>query len=207
MAPDDVPAPGSAAWRAWRRDTDLDAYDARWREIEASGQNPHGEADLVMSYDPEAVLDAGCGTGRVAIELARRGVHVVGVDLDPDMLGRARAKAPELTWVLAGLDALDLPDRFDLVLLAGNVLPYVEAAARPAAVAACARQLRPGGRLVSGSSLRRGWPSTDDLDGWAAAAGLRLETRAGSWTGDPFTGDDYAVSVHRLGPTPPSPGA
>ena len=42
------------------------------------------------------VLDAGCGTGRVAIELARRGIEVVGVDADPDMLERARRRAPQL---------------------------------------------------------------------------------------------------------------
>src|SRR5262249_53540301 len=65
-----------------------------------------GEADLVESLMREAggtrVLDAGCGTGRVAIELARRGFSVVGLDSDTVMLDTARAKAPELSWVQAG---------------------------------------------------------------------------------------------------------
>ena len=45
-----------------------------------------------------AVLDAGCGTGRYAIELARRGYIVSGVDLSPDLI--ARALQPEGVVVL-----------------------------------------------------------------------------------------------------------
>ena len=75
----------SSAWRRWREQVDLDEYEARF----AVGDAVHGEADLVASLAPTSVLDAGCGTGRVAIELARRGIEVVGVDADPDMLERA----------------------------------------------------------------------------------------------------------------------
>ena len=61
-----------------------DDYDARWTVLAAQGRNVHGEADLVESLLRESggtrVLDAGCGTGRVAIELARRGFSVTGVD-------------------------------------------------------------------------------------------------------------------------------
>jgi SAM-dependent methyltransferase len=95
-------------WADWRRRFDVGGYDERWRRMAAAGANPHGEADLVCSFSPRTVLDGGCGTGRVAIELARRGVAVVGVDLDADMLAVARRKAPELTWVLADLAHLDL---------------------------------------------------------------------------------------------------
>ncbi len=62
----------------------------------ARGESVHGEADFVMRYSPASVLDAGCGTGRVGIELAARGVEVVGVDLDEKMLNAARCKAPDL---------------------------------------------------------------------------------------------------------------
>ncbi len=62
-----------------------DTYDRRWEELAAAGQNVHGEADLVESLAPRSVLDAGCGTGRVAVELARRGIDVVGVDLDASL--------------------------------------------------------------------------------------------------------------------------
>jgi 2-polyprenyl-3-methyl-5-hydroxy-6-metoxy-1,4-benzoquinol methylase len=51
----------------------------------------HGEATFVEGLGVRRVLDAGCGTGRVAIELARRGLDVVGLDADPGMLSAARA--------------------------------------------------------------------------------------------------------------------
>lgn len=61
-----------------------------------------------MRFTPTRVLDAGCGTGRVARELAQRGVAVVGVDVDAQMLATARAKAPELVWIEHDLASLDL---------------------------------------------------------------------------------------------------
>ncbi len=184
-------------WTAWRGTFDVDRYDERWRRMAERGDNPHGEADLVASYAPAAVLDAGCGTGRIAIELDRRGIAVLGVDADPDMIAAASARAPELDWRLADLAGLELPDRFDVVLLAGNVVPYVAAPDRAAAVAGCARHLGPGGRLVAGFALRAGWPTLADYDGWAAATGLRLAERFATWDRAPYAGGHYAVSVHR----------
>ncbi|WP_028931022.1 class I SAM-dependent methyltransferase [Pseudonocardia asaccharolytica] len=184
-------------WSRWRTEVDLDSYDERWSRMAAAGQNPHGEADLVASYEPSAVLDGGCGTGRVAVELARRGMDVVGVDPDPDMIAAARAKAPSLRWLTLGLEDLELAARFDVVVLAGNVVPYVAPTDRAAAVAACARHLGPGGRLVAGFSLQGGWPTLADYDGWCAASGLSPEDRWSTWSRDAYTGGSYAVSVHR----------
>ena len=97
--------------------------------MEAAGQSIHGEADLVSAllesygFGLEAsVLDAGCGTGRVAIELDRRGISVVGVDLDSDMLVEAESKVPGMCWVQDDLCLLDLNRRFDLIVMAGNVM-------------------------------------------------------------------------------------
>lgn len=185
-------------WSQWRQGQRPVDYDERWRRIEAAGGNPHGEADLVSSYRPRSVLDGGCGTGRVAIELARRGVDVVGTDLDHDMIAVARSKSPELTWVPADLCELDLVTGFDVVVLAGNVIPYVAAERRPLAVLACARHLAPGGRLVAGFQLQQGWPTLADYDAWCERAGLVREARYSTWERDPFTeAGRYAVSVHR----------
>ena len=73
-------------------DADLDAaaYQARFDALAAQGVDIHGEATLVRSFNPTSVLDAGCGTGRIAIELARHGIDVIGVDIDVD----ARPGAP-----------------------------------------------------------------------------------------------------------------
>lgn len=184
-------------WDRWRRQVDLDAYDDRWGRLAAAGVNPHGEADLLSTYRPRTVLDGGCGTGRLGIELARRGVTVLGVDADPDMIAAARLKAPELEWLARDLAELDRPERFDVVALAGNVVPYVVASRRAAAVAACARHLAPGGRLVAGFALQPGWPSLADYDGWCAAAGLVAEDRWATWDRAAYDGGDYVVSVHR----------
>ena len=180
-------------------------YDQRWARLEASGADIHGEADLVMRYEPASVLDAGCGTGRVAIELHRRGVEVVGTDLDDAMLASARDKAPDLTWVAADLATLDLTDdagarrRFDLAVLAGNVMVFVTPGSEGAVLERIADHVVDDGLLVAGFQLGGGRLPLADYDRLAAAAGFELVDRFATWSGDPFVaGGDYAVSVHRL---------
>ena len=174
-------------------------YDRRFEDLAASGMDMHGEAALVASYRPATVLDAGCGTGRVAIELARRGHDVVGADVDPSMLEAARAKAPGLTWVEADLTdpSLDLGRTFDVVVMAGNVLIFVPSGTEGQVIANAARHVSPGGRLVAGYSLRRGGLQPSAHDAYAGAAGLELEDRWSTWDRHPYApGDAYAVSVH-----------
>ncbi len=176
------------------------AYDDRFDALAAAGRDVHGEATLVDAYEPVSVLDAGCGTGRVAIELARRGRQVVGIDLDPAMLAVARQKAPELRWVQGDLadPSLPLEPVFDVVVLAGNVLIFVAPGTEAAVIAHMARQLAPGGRLIAGYSLEPGRLTLAEHDAAAAGAGLLLEDRWATWDRGPFGPDDtYAVSVHR----------
>ena len=182
------------------RTLDGGRYQARLDELACSGAAMHGEADLVarlLAGRPAAVLDVGCGTGRVAIELARRGLDVVGVDRDPSMLAVARRLAPDLTWVEADATTLDLDRRFPLVLMAGNVPLFTPPGTQHHLVASCAAHLAPGGLLVAGFQLGRGYDLAD-YDAAAADAGLALEQRFATWDGQPFAdGADYAVSVHR----------
>jgi SAM-dependent methyltransferase len=180
-----------------------DEYDARWRSLAASGRSVHGEADLVEALLRESggtrVLDAGCGTGRVAIELAARGFAVVGVDVDTAMLTAARAKNPDLPWFdadLADLDtAIDL--EFDLAVLAGNVMIFLEPGTESDVVGGVSAHLAPGGLLVSGFQIRPDRLSIQRYDELTGHAGLQPVARWATWSREPYTGGDYAVSVHR----------
>lgn len=185
----------------WLRTKDLsgDAYDARYDEREAAGEHVHGEADFVMRFAPRSVLDAGCGTGRVARELARRGVDVVGVDLDPEMLATARRRSPDLRWVEADLASFDLGRGFDLVVAAGNVMILLTPETEAAVLANLARHLPVGGLLVAGFQLRLPDLTLEQYDALADAAGLALVERWATWDREPWrAGGTYAVSVHRL---------
>lgn len=179
-----------------------DDYDLRFTDRVAAGLDVHGEADFVGALGPASVLDAGCGTGRVAVELARRGIAVVGVDVDGEMLGAARAKAPELDWRLGDLVTVDLaPEVFDVVVLAGNVMIFVAPRTEAAVVANLAPTLVPGGALVAGFQLRPDRISLADYDRCCADAGLVLVERWATWDRQPWSTEvDYAVSVHRRRP-------
>lgn len=176
-----------------------DEYQARFDALAAQGADVHGEATFVQGLDPApvSVLDAGCGTGRVAIELAARGLDVAGVDVDPEMLVTARRLAPALPWAEADLAELDLGRRFDAVVLAGNVLLFVRPGSQRSVIARCAAHLAPGGALVAGFQLGRGY-GIEELDADAADAGLHLTERWATWDRRPWVpGGEYAVSVHR----------
>lgn len=177
---------------------DPEEYDRRFSEEERAGREMHGEADFVQSLGRGSVLDAGCGTGRVAIELARRGLEVEGVDLDEAMLGAARRKAPDITWHLADLATLDLGRRFEVVVLAGNVMIFLTPGTEAAVVSALARHLVEDGLLVAGFKLN-GTLDLATYDSHCQEAELELAGRWATWDRDPWTETgDYAVSAHKM---------
>lgn len=172
-------------------------YQRRFDRLAAGGSDVHGEAALVRTYDPTTVLDAGCGTGRVAVELARHGVEVVGVDVDRSMLDTARMAGPDVTWISADLRGLRLGRRFDVVVMAGNVVLFTPPGTESEVVASCAAHLGVGGFLIAGFGLGRGY-DLDAYDDHAAAGGLELVDRWSTWDRGSFVADgSYAVSVHR----------
>ncbi len=88
----------------------------------------------LLSWLPEdlrgrRLLDAGCGTGALAIEAARRGAEVVAIDLSPTLVGLARERAPAIAGgggitFLSG-DMLDPAlGRFDHVVAMDSVIHY-----------------------------------------------------------------------------------
>ncbi|MCC7366481.1 MAG: class I SAM-dependent methyltransferase [Dehalococcoidia bacterium] len=184
-------------WLSERR-VSGDVYDAGYERRAAAGENVHGEADLLEWLGGRSVLDAGCGTGRVARELARRGFDVAGVDIDLEMLATARRKAPDLDWQLGDLATIELGRTFETIVMAGNVMIFVAPGSEGAVLANMARHLGPGGQLVAGFQLQPGRLTLERYDELAAAAGLVLAERWATWDREPFVpGGGYAVSVHR----------
>lgn len=104
------------------------------------------------------VLELGVGTGRVAFELARRGIDVVGVDRMPAMLDRARERLDTLrpkaardrvALVRGDLRAVRLDRRFPLVLSPFNVFQHLyDRGDLERALATVRRHLRPRGRFA-----------------------------------------------------------
>jgi SAM-dependent methyltransferase len=181
-------------------------YAARFSALAASGQDVHGEARFCAGLlpPPATVLDAGCGTGRVAIRLAELGYRCTGIDLDASMLAEARRTAPELTWLLGDLVELAQDRQFDLVVAAGNVIPLLAPGTLADAVANLAAVLGPDGLLVAGfglaaGQLPRGCPVTSlaEYDAAAEAAGLTKLRRQPGWQAEDGPVTSYAVSVHR----------
>ncbi len=189
----------SPRWLQWRRALDIDEYDAQFERMAATGEDVHGESNFIAALAPSVVLDAGCGTGRIAIELARRGFDVTGVDLDADMVAAAARKAPNQTWLVDDLARMELARRFDLVAMPGNVMLFCRPDDRRLIVHNLAQHLLPGGLLVAGFSLEPRGYTLAEWDAHCAASGLALVERFGTWTRKPYApGGDYHVSVHRL---------
>ncbi|MGE5249569.1 MAG: class I SAM-dependent methyltransferase [Bacteroidota bacterium] len=117
-----------------------------------------GEIDFYRRLASEArqngerLLEIGCGTGRVAIRLAREGTEVVGLDLSPQMLDVAREKGKDLEglrWVQASMCDFDLGEGFGVVIIPGHSFQCLNTPQEQAACMQCIyRHLNPGGRLV-----------------------------------------------------------
>ncbi len=119
------------AAKAWERLTS-DAPVSGIRATVRAGRERMRET--LLSWLPHdlsgsRLLDAGCGTGALAIEAARRGAHVVGVDLSPTLIGIAKERAPRdlgpgFVEFLAG-DMLDASlGRFDFVVAMDSLIHY-----------------------------------------------------------------------------------
>ncbi len=102
---------------------------------------------------PKTAVDLACGTGSVALLLARQGLSVIGVDLSEEMLCVAAQKAQEMDkppmFICQDLSALSLPRGVDLAVCALDSLDYI---VDPAACAEAIRRvwhvLNPGGIFI-----------------------------------------------------------
>ncbi len=102
---------------------------------------------------PRTAVDLACGTGSVALQLAKRGIQVTGVDISEDMLCVASQKAQSLEnpplFVRQSLEKLRLPRGVDLAVCALDSLDYItDPEACREAIFRIYRALNPGGCFI-----------------------------------------------------------
>jgi SAM-dependent methyltransferase len=143
--------PNSDWWRTWFGPGYLELYDETLQE-----RTPV-EIDqlerLLELRPPMRILDLPCGQGRHAIELARRGYAVTGVDLSPYLLDvaarRARDAGVAVRWLRGDMREALPGDRFDLVVNLFTSFGYfAEDADDRLVVRAAVAMLKPGGRFL-----------------------------------------------------------
>jgi SAM-dependent methyltransferase len=100
------------------------------------------------------LLELGCGSGRVALDLAARGHRVTALDSDAALVGalrrRARERGLRIAAVSADARSLSLPDRFGLAIAPMQVIQLLGGASgRRRLLAAVRRHLKPGGLFAA----------------------------------------------------------
>ena len=154
---------------AWH-DVECASYEVDlplWRELADGRDGP--------------VLDLGCGTGRVALDLASRGHSVVGLDSDAELIHelahRARERGFQLDAVASDVRSFDLGRRFDLAIAPMQVAQLLGGPSGRRRMLSCVgRHLKPGGLLgaaladpFEGVPVEAALPPMPDVreqDGW-----------------------------------------
>ena len=170
-------------------------YKERFAKLFETGADVEGEArflDALLDRG-SAVMDAGCGTGRIAAALHRMGHRAVGVDKDAGLIEVAVGRYPGVPYLVADLYDVTsahlaeagAPTKYDVIALPGNVLVYVAPGTERQVLANLAGLLRPGGALVAGFATDREY-GPDVLGADAEALGLTVEHRFATWQLAPF---------------------
>ncbi len=177
-------------------------YIERFRRLAAQGVDLVGEARTLdaMLERGSRVLDAGCGPGRVGAHLDAVGHTVVGVDIDPVLIAAAARDHPGPTWLVDDLATLDLPARgipepFDGIVVAGNVMTFVAPSTRRDVLDRLRRHLAPSGRAVVGFGVDRGY-RVAEFRADAAAVGFHEDLLLATWDLRPYDEQsDFLVAV------------
>lgn len=70
---------------------------------------------LLNAKPGEVILDLGCGSGELSHEISKSGVNVVGMDLDPAMISKAREQFPSIEFHVADMRSFSFEKTFDAV--------------------------------------------------------------------------------------------
>jgi SAM-dependent methyltransferase len=163
---------------------------AIWHDVECGSY----DADLPLWEELAErcggpILELGCGTGRVALHLARRGYEVIGLDWDQELLEvlDGRAEGLELTTLPADARAFELDQEAGLVLAPTHLLQLLPSQEeRAECLRSVAKALRPGGLLAA--TIIEEMPEPDgappplpdvrEVDGWVYSS-LAVEAAIG----------------------------
>lgn len=180
----------------------------------ASRQTPERLAQIdwlwtKLALEPDQhLLDVTCGPGLYAVELARRGLTVTGLDFGPAAIAYAQELAEtqavngRTTFIQTDVRAYDFPQQqFDAALLIYGQLAVFPPAEAAALLQNVARALKPGGKLCV-ELLNQGrvdksnstWWYTDDDGLWGAAPYLHLGERF--WDADTQTSTERFQILH-----------
>jgi SAM-dependent methyltransferase len=147
------------------------------------------------------VLDVACGTGNSFMPMLARGYEVVGCDLSPSMVARARVKAAGRAEVVAAdMRALPWQGRFDLVTCVDDSMNYLLSAADlVAALHSMRRALAPGGLAVFDTNSLAAYRT-----GFAGELSLEADGNRFRWRGEGdrshAPGDLAAATIELLAP-------
>jgi ubiquinone/menaquinone biosynthesis C-methylase UbiE len=148
----------NGGWRydlmGWLIDTFV--FRGQWREMRLR------TATLARIQPGDAVLDVGCGTGTLAMEVARRvgrAGRVAGVDPGTEQIARARSKAARrnlpIEFQIGVIEQLAFPDQTFDVALSTLMMHHLPDGLKRRGLAEIARVLKPGGRLVIADFKRK----------------------------------------------------
>jgi SAM-dependent methyltransferase len=163
---------------------------AIWHDVECGSYAADLDLwDAMAGESGGTVLDLGCGTGRVALHLARRGHDVLGLDIDPDLIAtlERRGAGLPLRAVVADARAFELDEQVDLVLAPMQTVQLLaDAAERAECLRLVATHLRPGGRFAAAILERMPepdgspppLPDVREVGGWVYSS-LAIEAAVG----------------------------
>lgn len=159
-----------------------DYYDLLYSTIKDYAAESATIAALLRRLNPNCrtILDAACGTGEHAKQLAARGFDVNGFDLSPAFVAIARAKHPAGRFVVADMSDFQFDERYDAVICLFSSIGYLRTLDRVEAVLRRFREhLAPGGVIVVEPWFQPGvLDITRVFRSSAEATGVRIERSA-----------------------------
>jgi len=115
--------------------------------------------DFLLPFAGGGALELAVGTGRIAVPLANRGVHVAGIDLSPDMVAKLYEKSDEIPVAIGDYATTRVEGTFSLAYIVFNsIVNQTTQDGQVATFANAAAHLDPGGSFVVEVGVPAGEP-------------------------------------------------